>query len=334
MGDFKRIDLGGPRIDARRTTMTRVFIDGEAGTTGLQIAERLAGRGDIELLRLDDAARKDATARREALNAADVAILCLPDDAAREAVALVDSNSTRIIDASTAHRAADGWVYGFPEYDAGQRDRMRDSARISNPGCYAITAVAMLHPLVARQLVPADWPVTINAMSGYSGGGKSLIRAFEDPGFAGHVDSALYSYALTLEHKHLPEIARWGGLDRPPVFLPTVGRYYKGMLVQVPLALWALPGKPSAADIHAALTEHYEGERFVTVAGLDAAAAAGKLDPEDLNDTNELRLYVLHNDATGQAVVVGQLDNLGKGASGQAVQTLNLLTGVDEGTGL
>ena len=314
--------------------MTTVFIDGEAGTTGLQIAERLEGRSDIELLRLDEATRKDAGARRTALNDADVAILCLPDDAAREAVALVDSNSTKIIDASTAHRAVDGWVYGFPEYDSGQRDRMRGSARISNPGCYAITAVAMLNPLVRRGIVPADWPVTINAVSGYSGGGKSLIRAFEDAGDAAHTDSAVYSYALTLEHKHLPEIARWGGLTHPPVFVPAVGRYYKGMLVQLPLALWALPGAPGAADIHAALAEHYAGERFVTVVDPDATAKAGKLDPEDLNDTNELRLHVLHNDASGQAVVIGQLDNLGKGASGQAVQTLNLLIGADEATGL
>ncbi|MEK9662267.1 MAG: N-acetyl-gamma-glutamyl-phosphate reductase [Alphaproteobacteria bacterium] len=314
--------------------MTTVFIDGEAGTTGLQIAERLAGRGDIEMLRLDEASRKDAGARREALNEADVAILCLPDDAAREAVSLVDSNSTKIIDASTAHRAVEGWVYGFPEYDAGQRERMRASARISNPGCYAITAVSILNPLVSRGLVPADWPVSINAVSGYSGGGKSLIRAFEDDGDPAHTDSAVYSYALTLAHKHLPEIQRWGGLGHEPIFVPAVGRYYKGMLVQVPLALWALPGQPSAADIHSALAEHYAGERFVTVVDPDATAAAGKLDPEDLNDTNELRLHVLHNDATGQAVVVGQLDNLGKGASGQAVQTLNLLIGADEDTGL
>lgn len=314
--------------------MTTVFIDGEAGTTGLQIAERLAGRTDIEMLHLDEVSRKDADARRDALNAADVAILCLPDDAAREAVSLVDSNTTKIIDASTAHRAVDGWVYGFPEYDRAQRDRMRGSSRISNPGCYAITAVAILHPLVSAGLLPADWPVTINAMSGYSGGGKSLIRAFEDADDPAHTDSALYSYALTLAHKHLPEMARWGGLNHQPVFVPTVGRYYKGMLVQVPLALWALPGTPTAADIHAVLAGHYEGERFVTVAGLDEAAAAGKLDPEELNDTNELKLYILHNDETGQAVIVGQLDNLGKGASGQAVQTLNLLIGVDEETGL
>jgi N-acetyl-gamma-glutamyl-phosphate reductase len=314
--------------------MTTVFIDGEAGTTGLQIAERLAGRSDIDLLSLDDASRKDTGARRDALNAADVAILCLPDDAAREAVALVDGNSTKIIDASTAYRTAAGWTYGFPEYDAGQRDRMRSSARISNPGCYALTAVSILNPLVSRGLLPADWPVSINAMSGYSGGGKSLIRAFEDADDAGHTDSALYSYALTLQHKHLPEIARWGGLDHAPVFLPTVGRYYKGMLVQIPLALWALPGTVTAAAIHAALAEHYAGERFVTVVDPEETVAAGKLDPEALNDTNQLRLHVLHNDESGQAIVVGQLDNLGKGASGQAVQTLNLLIGADEATGL
>ncbi len=310
---------------------TTVFIDGEVGTTGLQIHERLAPRGDIELISLDEAHRKDASARRDALNAADVAILCLPDDAAREAVAMVERD-TVLIDASTAHRAVDGWTYGFPEYEPGFREEIRASKRISNPGCYAITSVAMLHPLIARGLVPGDYPVTINAVSGYSGGGKSLIAAFEDENAPNHTGSTIYAYALGLSHKHLPEIARWSGLSHNPIFVPSVANYYKGMLVQIPLALWHLPGSPSAADLHAALAEHYDGERFVTVAPLDADTAT--LDPEGLNDTNELRLYVLHNDETGQAVLAGQIDNLGKGASGQAVQTLNLVTGADEGAGL
>ena len=239
---------------------------------------------------------------------------------------------TVVIDASTAHRAIDGWAYGFPEYDADHRDVMRASARISNPGCYALTAVAMLHPLVARGLVPADYPVTINAVSGYSGGGKSLIAAFEDPAAKNHTEATLYAYALGLQHKHIPEITRWGGLAHAPIFVPTVANYYKGMLVQVPLALWHLPGAPGAEDLHAALAEHYDGERFVTVAPLEEGVAT--LDPEELNGTNELRLHVLHNDQTGQAVVAGVIDNLGKGASGQAVQTLNLLIGADEGEGL
>ncbi|MGR8919103.1 MAG: N-acetyl-gamma-glutamyl-phosphate reductase [Gammaproteobacteria bacterium] len=316
------------------TATAQVFIDGEAGTTGLQIKERLAPRADIELLSLDDARRKDPSARAEALNAADVAILCLPDDAAREAVALVDSESTRIIDASTAHRAVEGWDYGFPELDGDQRARLAASRRISNPGCYAIASVAILHPLVAAGLLPADWPVSINAVSGYSGGGKALIRAFEDKTADDAVASTTYDYALTLSHKHVPEITRWSGLAHPPIFTPAVGRYYKGMLVHVPLPLWALPGRPDAAALHATYATHYAGERFVTLAPLDAGSTLEKLDPESLNDTNELRLHVLHNDARGHAVVVALLDNLGKGASGQAVQTLNLLLGCDEGSGL
>ncbi|MGB0572462.1 MAG: N-acetyl-gamma-glutamyl-phosphate reductase [Alphaproteobacteria bacterium] len=310
---------------------TQVFIDGEVGTTGLQINERLSLRGDISLIHLGEDARKDAVARKQALNDADVAILCLPDDAARESVSLIDGD-TVVIDASTAHRAVDGWAYGFPEYDKEHRDVMRASARISNPGCYALTAVAMLHPLVAGGLVPADYPVTINAVSGYSGGGKSLIAAFEDPEAENHTEVSLYAYALGLQHKHIPEITRWGGLAHAPIFVPTVANYYKGMLVQVPLALWHLPGTPSAEDLHAALVDHYAGERFVTVARLEEGVAT--LDPEELNGTNELRLHVFHNDQTGQAVVAGVIDNLGKGASGQAVQTLNLLIGADEAEGL
>ncbi|MBT3931253.1 MAG: N-acetyl-gamma-glutamyl-phosphate reductase [Rhodospirillaceae bacterium] len=310
---------------------TQVFIDGEVGTTGLQINERLSPRGDISLIHLGEDARKDAGARRDALNAADVAILCLPDDAARDAVAMIDGD-TVVIDASTAHRAVDGWAYGFPEYDKGHRDVMRASSRISNPGCYAVTSVAMLHPLVAAGLVPADYPVSINAVSGYSGGGKSLIAAFEDPAAQNHTDSVVYSYALGLQHKHVPEIQRWSGLGHAPLFVPSVAKYRQGMLVQVPLALWHLPGTPTAADLHAALSDHYAGEKFVTVSPLDEAISM--LDPEALNGTNELRLHVLHNDQTGQAVVAGVIDNLGKGASGQAVQTLNLLIGADEDAGL
>jgi N-acetyl-gamma-glutamyl-phosphate reductase len=312
---------------------TQVFIDGEAGTTGLQIYERLTSRADVSLIQLSEVDRKDAAARRDALNEADVAILCLPDDAARESVSMIESD-TAVIDASTAHRAVEGWAYGFHEYEPGHRDVMRASKRISNPGCYAVTSVAMLHPLVSRGLIPADYPVTINAVSGYSGGGKSLIAAFEDDSADNKTDSVIYSYGLTLQHKHLPEIARWGGLAHPPVFVPSVGRYRQGMLVQVPLALWNLSGTPSAAALHAALTEHYAGERFVSVAPFAETENIAQLDPESLNGTNELRLFVLHNDATGQAVLAGLIDNLGKGASGQAVQTLNTLIGADEGEGL
>jgi N-acetyl-gamma-glutamyl-phosphate reductase len=310
-----------------------VFIDGEAGTTGLQIADRLSGRSDIALLRLGEDARKDSDARRAALNDCDVAILCLPDDAARAAVAMIENPEVRVIDASTAHRTARGWAYGFPEYDAGQRDIIGASTRIANPGCYAITSVALLHPLVAAGLLPADHPVTINAVSGYSGGGKSLIAAFEDPSSEKYTKSVFYAYGLTLQHKHLPEIQRWGGLSEPPVFVPSVGRFRQGMLVQVPLALWALPGTPTAADIHAAYAAHYAGERCVTVAPLAETQGAASLDPEALNGTNELRLHVMHSADGKRAVLAGLLDNLGKGASGQAVQTLNLLIGADEAVG-
>lgn len=313
------------------TTRAKIFIDGEAGTTGLQIAERLAPRADIELIKIDADRRKDADARRSALNGADVAILCLPDAAAREAVALVDNPRTCIIDASTAHRAHEGWVYGFPEYEAGQRERLCAATRISNPGCYAIASIAILHPLLAAGLVPTDWPVSINAVSGYSGGGKALIAAFEQDA---SISATTYDYALALGHKHVPEITRWSGLAHAPIFLPAVGRYYKGMLVHIPLPLWALPGSPSAEDVYQVYRDHYAGERFVTVADFDCGATLERLDPEGLNDSNELRLHVLHNAELGQAVVVGQLDNLGKGASGQALQTLNLVLGLDEAAGL
>ena len=313
-------------------TLAKIFIDGEAGTTGLQIAERLATRGDLELIKLSDATRKDAGARRDALNAADIAILCLPDDAARESVAWVENPATRIIDASTAHRAVDGWIYGFPEYDPTQRDRLRESTRITNPGCYAIASVAILHPLVAAGLLPADWPVSINAVSGYSGGGKALIAEFERSSDA--LSATVYDYELSLSHKHVPEITFWSGLAHSPIFLPAVGRYYKGMLVHVPLALWALPEAPTPQALREIYRVHYAGERFVTLADAAADSAPGKLDPESLNDSNELRLHILHDADNGHAVIVGQLDNLGKGASGQAVQTLNLLLGCDEARGL
>ena len=312
----------------------RIFIDGEAGTTGLQIAERLAPRDDLELLRIDTARRKDNDARAAILNAADIAILCLPDGAALEAVALVENPETRIIDASTAHRVADGWCYGFPELDAAHRDAMRASLRIANPGCYALAAVAILRPLIAAGVLPRDWPVSINAVSGYSGGGKQLIADFQGADGRAPLTNTIYDYALGLAHKHIPEITRWSGLEHPPLFQPAVGRYYKGMLVHVPLHLWALPEPVDSARLREIYADHYAGERFVSVASAADVAGLERIDPEDLNDSNELKLHVLGNDERGHAIVVAQLDNLGKGASGQAVQTLNLLLGVDEATGL
>ena len=312
----------------------KIFIDGEAGTTGLQIRERLAGRADLDFISLGETERKDPARRREALNDADAVILCLPDDAAKEAVAMIANNTTKVIDASTAHRTADGWTFGFPELDAGQADRIAAAGRVSNPGCYAIASISILNPLVGAGLVPADWPVTINAISGYSGGGKAMIAEFEDKAAANYTELPFRVYGLSLAHKHVPEIQKWSGLSTRPLFVPSVGRYYKGMIVQVPLQLDALPGKPTVEAVHATLAAHYAGRRFVTVKPLAETQAMTGLVPEGLNGTNELHLHVFGNDKTGQAVVMGLLDNLGKGASGQAVQNLNLMCGVDEATGL
>lgn len=311
-----------------------IFIDGEAGTTGLQIGARLERHSGLDFIRLDDARRKDPVARRDALNAADVVILCLPDDAAREAVGMIDNPNTRVIDASTAHRVAPGWTYGFPEYDANSTAAIASATRVSNPGCYALTAVSMLHPLIGAGLLPADWPITINAVSGYSGGGKALIAAFEDPAHPQATTDAFRLYALSLAHKHLPEITKWGGLVHPPLFVPSVGRFAQGMLVQLPLPLWAMPGAASIADVHAALVERYAGRTYVEVAPLADTDSMGALQPEALNNTNMLRLHVFGNERDGHAVVVGLLDNLGKGASGQAVQNLNIMLGLPEIEGL
>lgn len=312
----------------------KVFIDGEAGTTGLQIAQRLEGRGDIELLRLADAERKDTAKRREMLNAADLAILCLPDDAAREAVSLIDNSGTRVIDASTAHRIAEGWTYGFPEYDAGRRAAIASSTRVANPGCYALSSVAMIHPLVAARIIAPDWPVTINAISGYSGGGRAMIAEFEDENSEAYTLAPFFTYGHALTHKHIPEITRHSGLAHEPIFVPSVGRFAQGMIVQLPLPLWAMSGGPRPAQVHAALADHYAGQRFVSLAPYEASAELPRLFPEALNGTNMLRLHVFGNDKTGQAVVMALLDNLGKGASGQAVQNLNIMLGRDEETGL
>lgn len=305
-----------------------IFIDGEAGTTGLDVRRRLEGRAELELISLPAGRRKDPAARAEALNGADLVILCLPDDAAREAVAMIENPAVKVIDASTAFRTALGWTYGLPELDADQRSQIAASHRVSNPGCYPTGFIALVRPLVGA-VIPADWPVSVNAVSGYSGGGKAMIAEFEGQGAP-----AYRAYGLSLTHKHVPEMWMHAGLARPPLFAPAVGAFRQGMLVEIPLHLGALPGSPSIEVVHGALVEAYDGEPFVEVAELEATEAMTGLEPGGLNGTNRLRLHVFGDRGGEQARLVAQLDNLGKGASGAAVQNLNLMLGIDETAGL
>jgi N-acetyl-gamma-glutamyl-phosphate reductase len=311
----------------------RIFVDGEAGTTGLRIRQRLARHGAVELVAIPEQQRKDAAARREAMSRADLVILCLPDDAAREAASLAPDD-TRVIDASSAHRTHADWTYGFPELKPGQAGRIREARLVANPGCYAIAAVALLHPLVAEGLVPSGHAVTINAVSGYSGGGKALIDRYENPRNERHIAGAFRVYALDLEHKHSGEIEKWSGLARPPLFVPSTARYRQGMLVEVPLALWSLPKPTTPGQVQECLASRYAGSRFVRVAPLHRSDRGAELDPEALNGTNELELHVFANEARAQVVLCAILDNLGKGAAGQAVQNLNLMLGMDPTTAL
>ena len=312
----------------------KVFIDGEAGTTGLEIRERLAGRRDLEVVSIDPARRKDVEARRDLLNGADAVILCLPDEAAKEAVALVESNSVKVIDASTAHRTAPGWDYGFPEMAKDQRAALAASHRISNPGCWPTGFIALVRPLVAAGLLPRQAPVSVHGVSGYSGGGKSMIAEFEEEAGPNHTDVPFRVYGLAMGHKHVPEMKAYAGLEHPPVFSPAVGRYRKGMLVEVPLALEGLPAAPTPGDIHACLADAYAGEPFIEVASLEESAGVATLGPEGLNGTNRMRLFVFGNEAEQQVRLVALLDNLGKGASGAAVQNLNIALGLPEIAGL
>lgn len=308
--------------------VAKIFIDGEAGTTGLQIRERLAGRRDLAVLSIAQDKRKDQDERKRLLNEADVAILCLPDDAAKESVSLLDNDTTRVIDASTAYRVDPDWAYGFAEMDKQQSATIAQARFVSNPGCWPQGLIATLRPLLAAGLLPADLPVSYNGISGYSGGGKQMIAEYEA---AGATASQFMPYGLTFEHKHVPEMTLYTGLATAPLFVPTVGDFAQGMTTFVPLQLGQLGTVPTGRQLHAAIADHFAAiaDSFVVVAPFDPALGkTPALDPQAHNGTNTMTLHVFANDARAQAVLVAVYDNLGKGASGAAVQNLNLMLGV------
>ena len=303
-----------------------IFIDGAVGTTGLEIAERLAGRSEFTMVSLPEAQRKDLAARREAINDSDFVILCLPDDAAREAVALIDNDRTRVIDASTAHRTADGWAYGFAEFRDGQHEAIANARFVSNPGCYPTGFLALVAPLIAAGLLPADWPYVMNAVSGYSGGGKALIERF-----AAEPDLAFRTYGLNLDHKHMPEMRIHAGLSHDVIFAPSVIRAFRGMLVDVPLHLGAM-GSVTPDQLLAELSAFYAGSNIISVQS--GSGLSELLISENDAPTDRLELFICGNVGGYHARLIARLDNLGKGASGAAVQNLNIMAGLDETAGL
>ncbi len=304
----------------------KIFIDGEHGTTGLQIRTRLARRDDLEILSIPEAERRNRSLREDMLKAADIAILCLPDDASREAVAMLDGvNSTRIIDTSTAHRVHPDWAYGFAEMTAGMRETIARARLVANPGCYPTGAIALIRPLVEAGILPPDYPVSVNAVSGYTGGGKQMIAQMEDDSREDHIAAPHFLYGLTLGHKHVPEMQTHGLLARRPIFSPSVGRFAQGMIVQLPLHLADLNGAPKLADLHAALKRHYAGQDIVELVPLETSAKLARLDPTELAGTDRMKLFVFGTEGAEQANLVALLDNLGKGASGAAVQNMDLM---------
>lgn len=304
----------------------KIFIDGEHGTTGLQIRSRLAGRRDIDILSIPEAERRNAAMREDMLNGADIAILCLPDDASREAVSMVaGNNNVRIIDTSTAYRVDDNWAYGFAELDKSQAEKIKAARFVANPGCYPTGAIGLIRPLRAASIIPDGYPVSINAVSGYTGGGKQLIAQMEDQSREDALDTSHFLYGLTLKHKHVPEMQIHGLLDRAPLFSPSVGRFAQGMIVQVPLFLGDLAEGTTLASIHRALVEHYAGQNIVEVVALDEAGSLPRITAEELAGKDTMKLFVFGNEASGHINLVALLDNLGKGASGAAVQNMELM---------
>lgn len=322
------------------TTKPKIFIDGESGTTGLHIYSRLNQRDDIELVSIEASKRRDATERAKLINAVDVVILCLPDDAAREAVSLVSSTTVKILDASSAHRTAKGWVYGFPELNPGQREKIASAQFVSNPGCYPTGFLACMRPLIAKELLKSNFPITVNAVSGYSGGGKNLIEQYNTFHTQQAGAESIYPYGvygLQFGHKHVKEMQEYSGLASPPLFVPAVGDFEQGMLVQVPLPLGTLDNPPSGEVIYQAIANYYQGEKFVQVAPFQDSTLLRDgtfLDASAINGTNFVQVFVFANDATKEALLVARLDNLGKGASGAAIQNLNIMLGFPEELGL